>query len=93
MAGFLRRSKKWPQCVSNRCKDSFLRKKYFGVRGTLNVGKGKNSCITSILDNKKSVDDPQDIANIFSDVFANVDKTTEKEISKVNHSPSVYLTN
>ena len=35
MAGFVRRRKKWPQCVSNRCKDSFWRKKYFWVRGTL----------------------------------------------------------
>ena len=35
MAGFVRRRKKWPECVSNRCKDSFSRKKYFGVRGTL----------------------------------------------------------
>lgn len=35
MAGFVKRRKKWPLCVSNGCKDSFERKKYFGVRGTL----------------------------------------------------------
>ena len=32
----LKRGKK-AQCVSNRCKDLFKRKKYFGVMGTLNV--------------------------------------------------------
>ena len=32
MTEFVRKMKKWPQCVSNRCKDSFSRKKYFGVR-------------------------------------------------------------
>ena len=31
----LEKRKKWPQCVLNRCKDSFSRKKYFGVRCTL----------------------------------------------------------
>ena len=31
----LEKGKKRPQCVSNRCKDSFKKKKYFGVRGTL----------------------------------------------------------
>ena len=35
MAGFVRKRKKLPQCVSNRCQDSLKRKKYFGVRGTL----------------------------------------------------------
>ena len=37
MAGFVRKMKKWPQCVSNRCKDSFSRKKYFGARDTLSL--------------------------------------------------------
>ena len=49
--------------------------------------------MTFVLENKKSVDDPKDIANIFNNFFANVDKTTEKEIPQVNHSPLFYLTN
>ena len=35
LAGFVRRrKKKGPQCLLNQCKDSFSRKKYFGVRST-----------------------------------------------------------
>ena len=44
MAEFVRKRKKLPQCVSNRSKDSFQRKKQFGARGTLNkVGDISNS--------------------------------------------------
>ena len=49
----------------------------------LDVSKCKNSYITSILDNKKSVDDPKDTANMFNNFLANV--------PQVNHSPSFYL--
>ena len=38
----------------------------------MNVGKCKNSYITSILNNRKSVDNPNDIANIFNNFFANI---------------------
>ena len=62
-----------------------------GIRSILNVGKCKNSYITSILNNNKSVDNPKDIANIFNNVFANVGKTTEKGIPRGSHSPSLYL--
>ena len=34
-------------------------------RSILNVGKCKDSYITSILENNKSIDNPSDIANIF----------------------------
>ena len=36
---------KKPQCVSNRCKDSFQQRKYFGVMGTLKCY-AKNTTIT-----------------------------------------------
>ena len=40
----LKRGKK-EQCVSNRCKDLFERKKYFGARCTLNIKTaGINDC-------------------------------------------------
>ena len=55
----------------------------------LDVSKCKNTYITSILDNKKSVDDPKGTASIFNNFLANVGKTTEKEIPPVNHSPSL----
>ena len=53
-----------------------------GIRSILNVGKCKNSYITSILNNNKPVDNPKDIANIFDNAFANVGKTTEKGIPR-----------
>ena len=37
-----------------------------GIRSIINVGKCKNSYITSILNNSKSLDNPTDIANIFN---------------------------
>ena len=50
------------------------------------------SYITSTLDNKKPVDDPKDTANIFSNFLANVVRlATEKEIPKVNRSPSFFI--
>ena len=56
----------------------------------MNVGKCKNSYITSILNNRKSVDNPNDIANIFNNFFANIGKTTEKGIPWGSKSPSFY---
>ena len=56
----------------------------------MNVGKCKNSYITSILNNSKSVDNPNDIANIFNNFFANIGKTTEKGIPWGSKSPSFY---
>ena len=49
----------------------------------LRFSKCKNSYITFILGNKKSVDDPKDTANMFNNFLANV--------PQVNHSPSFYL--
>ena len=48
----------------------------------INVGKCKNSYITSILNNNKSVDNPKN--------FANIGKTTEKGIPRGSKSPSFY---
>ena len=50
-----------------------------------------NSYITSILSNNNSVDNPNDIANIFNSFFPNVGKTTEKGIPQGSHSPLFYL--
>lgn len=52
-----------------------------GIRSIINVGKCKNSYITSILNNSKSLDNPNDIANIFNNFFANIGKSTEKGLS------------
>ena len=68
-----------------------MQKLWSGIRSIINVGKCKNSYITSILSNNKSVDNPNDIANIFHNVFANVGKTTEKEIPQGSHSPLFNL--
>ena len=57
-----------------------IQKLWSGVRSILNVGKCKNSNITFILNNNKSVDNPKDSADIFNNFFANVGKTTEKGI-------------
>lgn len=57
-----------------------MQKLWSGIRSIINVGKYKNSYITSILSNNKSVDNPNDIANIFNSFFANVGKTMEKGI-------------
>ena len=68
-----------------------MQKLWSGIRSILNIGKCKNSYITSTLNNNKSVDNPKDIANIFNNFFANVGKTTEKGIPRGSHSPSFYL--
>ena len=68
-----------------------MQKLWSGIRSILNVGKCKNSYITSILNNNKPVDNPKCIANIFNNFFANVGKTTEKGIPRGSHSPSFYL--
>ena len=47
-----------------------MQKLWSGTRSIINVGKCKNSYITSILSNiNKSVDNPNDIANIFNNFF------------------------
>ena len=68
-----------------------MQKLWSGISSILNVGKCKNSYITSILNNNKSIDNPKDIANIFNNFFANVGKTAEKAIPRGSHSPSFYL--
>ena len=68
-----------------------MQKLWSGIRSILNVGKCKNSYLTSILNNNKSVDNPKDIANIFNNFFANIGKTTEKRIPRGSHSPLFYL--
>ena len=68
-----------------------MQKLWSGIRSILNVGKYKNSYVTSILNNNKSVDNPKDIANIFNNFFANIGKTTEKGIPRGSHSPLFYL--
>ena len=70
-----------------------MQKLWSGIRSIINVGKCKNSYITSILNNiNNSVDNPNDIiANIFNNFFANVGKTKEKGIPQGSHSPLFYL--
>ena len=68
-----------------------MQKLWYGIRSILNVGKCKNSYITSILNNNKSFDNPEDITNIFNNFFANVGKTTEKGIPRGSQSPSFCL--
>jgi len=68
-----------------------MQKLWSGIRSIINVGKCKNSYITSILSNNKSVDNPNNIANIFNSFFANVGKTMEKGIPQGSHSPLFYL--
>ena len=55
-----------------------MQKLWSGIRSILNVGKCRNSYITSILNNNMSVDNPKYIANIFNNFFANVGKSTEE---------------
>ena len=45
----------------------------------LDVNKCKNSFIASVLDHKKSVDDPNDTSNIFNNFLANVGKTSYRK--------------
>jgi len=52
-----------------------MQKLWSGIRPIINVGKCKNSYITSILNNNKSVDNPNYIANIFNNFFANIGKS------------------
>lgn len=59
-----------------------MQKLWSGIRSIINVGQCKNSYITYILSNNKSVDNPNDIANIFNSFFANVGKTTEEGIPR-----------
>jgi len=47
-----------------------MQKLWSGIRSMINVGKCKNSYIASILSNNKSVDNPNDIANIYNNVFS-----------------------
>ena len=68
-----------------------MQKLWYGIRSILNVGKCKNSYVTSILNNNKCFDNPKDITNIFNNFFANVGKTTEKGIPWGSQSPSFYL--
>ena len=71
-----------------------IQKLWSGIRSTLNVGKCKNSYVTSMLNNNnnnKSIDNLKDIANIFNNFFANVGKTMEKGITRGSHSPLFYL--
>ena len=46
-----------------------MKKLWSGIRSILNVGKCKDSYITSILENNKSIDNPSDIANNFNNFF------------------------
>ena len=68
-----------------------MQKLWSGIRSIINIGKCKNSYITSILNNNKSVDNPNDIADIFNNFFANIGKTTEKGIPWGSHNPLFYL--
>ena len=47
--------------------------------------------ITFILNDNKSVGNPNDFANIFNNVFDNDGETAEKGIPQGNHSPLTYL--
>ena len=58
----------------------------------LDVNKCKNSYIlTSILDNKKSVDDPKDTANILNNFLANVGKTSYRKGNPSSESQPLVL--
>ena len=72
----------------NKCN---IQKLWPGIRSIINVDKCKNSYITSISNNNKCVDNPNDIANIFNNFFANIGKTAEKGIPRGSHIPSFYL--
>ena len=56
-----------------------MQKLWSGIRSNLNDGKCKNSYITSILNNNKSVDNPKDIANIFNNFFPMLVKLQRRE--------------
>ena len=68
-----------------------MQKLWSGIRSIINIGKCKNSYTTSILNNNKSVDNPNDIADIFNNFFANIGKTTEKGIPRGSQNPLFYL--
>ena len=55
-----------------------MQKLWSGIWTILKVGECKNSYITSIFINNKSVDYPKDITNIFNSFFANVGDSTER---------------
>ena len=47
---------KKPQCVSNRCKDLFKPKKYFGVIGTLSFDNEQLSLLVRLIPAGKKLD-------------------------------------
>lgn len=57
-----------------------MQKLWSGTRSILDIGKCENSYVTCMLNNNKSVNNPNDISNTFNDFFANIEKTTEKGI-------------
>ena len=57
----------------------------------LDVSKCKKRYITSILDNKKSFDDPKDTANIFNNFLANVGKTSYRKGNPSSESQPLVL--
>ena len=57
------------QGVARKYNKYNMQKLWSGIRSIINVGKCKNSYITSILNNNKSVDNPNDIVNIFNIFF------------------------
>ena len=55
------------------------------------VNKCKNSFITSILDHKKSIDDPNDTSNIFNNFLASVGKTSYRKGNPSSESQPLVL--
>ena len=58
-----------------------MQKLWSGIRSIINVGKCKNSYITSILNKNKSVDNPNDIANIFNNFLLILVRLQRRESS------------
>ena len=68
-----------------------MQKLWSVIWSIINVGRCRNSYLTSILNNNKPVDNPDDVANILNNFFANIGKVTEKVILRGSHSPLFYL--
>ena len=63
-----------------------------GIKSIVNTkSKNRFSQISHLLDNKKRIDDPVKMANIFNHYFVNVGSCTDKSVPRTKKSPMDYL--
>ena len=67
-----------------------MKKIWSGIRSIINISKVKVDYIPSILESVKTVDNPCTTAKIFNNVFVNVGKNTDKDITRGNCCPTSF---